>query len=136
MALDLIAELEALIARLDTGSVGYAICGGIAVAIHGHPRATMDIDLLVPDDQVDSALQAARDVGFDIPARPDHRQWRLEEIWQDRIVVPWRQRLFSVVSRDGLIAMKRLAARPQDVADIAALERRDDEDDDDEEGEP
>ena len=29
--------------------VAYAFCNGLAVAVHGHPRATMDIDVLVPD---------------------------------------------------------------------------------------
>jgi len=69
MALDLIAELEALIESFESGGVEYALCGGLAVAIHGHPRATMDIDVLVQAEQLAVAIQAARAAGFDIPAR-------------------------------------------------------------------
>lgn len=52
----------------------------------------------------------------------------LEEVWGSRIVVPWRERNVSIVSRLGLVTMKRLAGRPQDLADIAALEATDDND--------
>jgi hypothetical protein len=34
----------------------------------------------------------------------------------------------EIASRAGLVAMKRLAGRPQDLADIAALEEADDND--------
>jgi hypothetical protein len=34
----------------------------------------------------------------------------------------WRGRAISVVSRDGLIALKKYRASPQDLADIARLE--------------
>jgi hypothetical protein len=39
----------------------------------------------------------------------------LEEVWDGRIVVAWRERSISIVSRAGLVAMKRLAGRPQDL---------------------
>jgi len=45
------------------------LCGGLAVAVHGHPRATMDIDVLVRAEQLTSAIQVARGVGFDVHAR-------------------------------------------------------------------
>ncbi len=47
----------------------------------------------------------------------------LDLIANGRLVVAWRQRQLVIVSRGGLIAMKRLAGRPQDLADIAALEQ-------------
>jgi len=50
----------------------------------------------------------------------------LEEVWDGRIVVRWRKRDIGIVSRAGLVTMKRLAGRPQDLADIAALEEADD----------
>ncbi len=158
MALDLIAELELLVAGLELAAIEYALCGGLAVAIHGHPRATMDIDVLVRAEQLDAALAVARQAGFDIPARRMvfglascaqrvmQRASKLdaetndllsvdllvvgsdfEEVWSGRIVVPWRQRKLTIVSRGGLVMMKRLAGRPQDLADIAALETNDDD---------
>lgn len=153
MTLDLIAELEALLEAFERGGIEYALCGGLAVAVHGHPRATMDIDVLVRSEQLTSAIQVARGAGFDLPARkmmfglrlgkpreiqrvskldPETNELMsldlivvgpgLEEVWDGRIVVAWRERSVSIVSRSGLVAMKRLAGRPQDLADIAILE--------------
>lgn len=159
MALDLIAELEAVLDALAGAGVDHALCGGLAVAIHGHPRATMDIDVLLPGDRVEAAMRAARAIGFDIPARtmvfglrtgeprevqrvskldPDTGALlsldllvvgpTLAEVWAQRTAVRWRDRDVAIVSRAGLIAMKRLAGRPQDLADIAAMEAPGDDD--------
>lgn len=158
MALDLIAELERLIDELERAGVQFALCGGLAVAVYGHPRATMDIDVLLRADQLTTALHAARTAGFDVPARKMvfglrtgtpreiHRVSKLdpgtnalmsadllvvgpglEDVWNSRVVVPWRQRQLPIVSLQGLVTMKKLAGRPQDLADIAALEGTDDE---------
>jgi hypothetical protein len=51
----------------------------------------------------------------------------LEEVWNNRVIVAWRKRNVSIVSRAGLVAMKRLAGRPQDLADIAILEGADED---------
>ena len=153
VALDLIAELKGLLDGLAREGVAHALCGGLAVAIHGHPRATMDIDVLVEADGLASALAVARSVGFDIPARkmifgqrtasPREVQRvskldpssgallsldllvvgpSLAEVWSTRTTAVWHGRIVPIVSRPGLIAMKRLAARPQDLADAAFLE--------------
>jgi hypothetical protein len=158
MALDLIAELEGLIDELERAGVQFALCGGLAVAVYGHPRATMDIDVLLPADQLTTALQAARAAGFDVPARKMmfglrtgtpreiHRVSKLdaetnalisadllvvgpglEDVWKGRVVVPWRQRQLPIVSLQGLVTMKKLAGRAQDLADIAVLEGTDDQ---------
>jgi hypothetical protein len=153
VALDLIAELAGLLDALDAANVEHALCGGLAVAVHGHPRATMDIDLLVPASALASAMAVARQRGFDLPARkmtfglavgaprevqrvskldPDSGALlsldllvvgpTLDEVWAGRIVAAWGERRVSVVSREGLAIMKRLAGRPQDLADLAALD--------------
>lgn len=36
-----------LFRALDTGGVGYAVAGGLAVVLHGVPRLTFDLDVLV-----------------------------------------------------------------------------------------
>jgi hypothetical protein len=153
VAFDLIAELEALIDALDRERVEYAVCGGLALGLHGHPRATMDIDLLVRPERLDDALRVARSAGFDVPARKMafglrsgrprevHRASKidpqsndlmpldllvvnadLEAVWQSRMVFDVGGRQMTVVSRDGLVTMKRIAGRPQDLADLAKLE--------------
>lgn len=152
--LDLKQELEGLVAALAAGSVPFAICGGIAVTIHGAPRLTDDLDLLVLAADVPAAKRVAATVGFDVPAAPMifgrgtptertvHRVSKLDdgelltldlivatghldEVWRDRILVEWEGRKVPVVSRSGLLTMKRIAGRPKDLLDIAALDAGD-----------
>ena len=153
VALDLIAELEAVLDALAREQIDYALCGGIALSVHGHVRATTDIDLLVRAADVDRVKTMARALGFDIPARvitfglrngKPHTVHRLskidpdtsalmpmdllvvepvyEAVWQGRISLQYRGKPLSVVSREGLATMKRMAGRPQDLADLAKLE--------------
>jgi hypothetical protein len=42
---DLFQELKNVTAALDAEGIDYALCGGVALAIHGVPRATQDIEL-------------------------------------------------------------------------------------------
>jgi hypothetical protein len=67
--MDLVAELDALIDAFDADGVDYALCGGLALAVYGHARATRDIDVLVPASTLPRALATARQRGFDVPAR-------------------------------------------------------------------
>jgi hypothetical protein len=159
MALDLIAELESIIDALEHDGVEYAVCGGLALGILGHPRMTTDIDLLIRPGDIERSLRAVKTLGYDIPARkivfragsdseqvmqriskldPDTNQLLpidfllvtpvFEDVWATRLVATYRERTIHVVSASGLVTMKTLANRPQDLADIAALQRvRDDE---------
>lgn len=46
---------------------------------------------------------------------------QVEDVWESREAIDFLGRKLSVVSRDGLIKMKPLAGRPQDLADIERL---------------
>jgi hypothetical protein len=158
MAEDLITTLDAVIDALNAAGVAYALCGGLAVNLHGHVRATRDIDLLIPRDQLDAVRAVLRPLGFDIDAGPIpfgvgtdrervlHRVSRivgsqvstidlmlvtpvLEPAWASRVCASWRSRNVWTVSLAGLAGMKRLAGRPQDLADLdnLGLERDDEE---------
>jgi len=147
-----------LIDALEAASIEYALCGGLAVAVHGHPRATQDIDLLVRPEDVPQVLAIARSLGFDVPSRkmvfragkPDENHMQRiskldpatnellsldllfvgpvhQSTWDGRIELPWRARKLRIVSRQGLATMKRFSGRPQDLADIAALENTEDD---------
>jgi hypothetical protein len=147
---DVIATLDAVVDALNVANVPYALCGGLAVNLHGHVRATRDIDLLLPRDQLDAARAALRPLGFDIDAGPIpfsigtdrervlYRVSRivgtqlstvdlmvvtpvLEPAWASRVCARWRSRDVWTVSLEGLARMKRLAGRPQDVADLDNL---------------
>ncbi len=67
--MNLVAELETLIDAFEREGVEYALCGGLALALYGHPRATMDIDVLVPAEGLARAVAVAASVGFDVPAK-------------------------------------------------------------------
>jgi hypothetical protein len=150
MVEDVITTLDAVVDALNTATVAYALCGGLAVNLHGHVRATRDIDLLVPRDQLERARTALRPLGFAIDAGPipfgvgtDHERvlYRvsrvagtqlstvdlmvvtpvLEAAWSSRVCASWRGRAVWTVSLDGLARMKRLAGRPQDLADLDNL---------------
>lgn len=151
MPLDLYEETLALLRDLTAASVPYALAGGVALAIHGFPRATVDIDLLVLPADVDRALAVAGRRGFTVAAVPmrfsDGMELRrvtridadgdaltldlllvagyLAEAWESRQSVATERDSITVVSRDGLIRMKVAAGRPQDLADIERLRELD-----------
>lgn len=159
MPLDPVTELEGLIDAFEAAGVGYAVCGGLALAVHGYPRATKDIDLLIRSEVVDEAVTVAKLVGFDVPARkmtfgvragtPREIQRvskldpetgallpldlimvnaELEQVWATRMTLHAGERRMTVVSREGLATMKRIAGRPQDLVDLARLEGTPDDD--------
>jgi hypothetical protein len=159
MSLDPVTELEAVVDAFEADGVSYAVCGGLALAVHGHPRMTKDIDVLVRAEDLDRALAAAKRAGFDLPARKmifglrtaTPREMRrvskldpetgdlipldlilvnpeLEPVWTGRMELHSGARRLTVVSREGLATMKRIAGRPQDLVDLAKLAGTDDED--------
>lgn len=67
---DLFAEVVALAAALDAAAVEYAICGGVALAIHGAPRATKDIDLMAREADLPRLRDVLRACGFTLEALP------------------------------------------------------------------
>ena len=148
---ELLNEFARLIAEFDRRQVPYAVCGGWALTIHGAPRATIDIDLMVTPDDLDEAWRVTKELGYNIEGRPlEFREGGIQirrlskvdpetealitidfllvteatqQIWQTREVVDWEQRgNVSVVSREGLIQLKRLSGRGQDLVDIERLE--------------
>ena len=46
---------------------------------------------------------------------------QIQQVWDSRVRANWEGGTLSVVSREGLIALKKLSGRPQDLADISAL---------------
>jgi hypothetical protein len=66
--LDLAEELRSLVAALEASGIDHAVCGGLAVAIHAQPRATMDIDLLVRSEALDAIKRVVRGLAYTIEA--------------------------------------------------------------------
>ena len=62
--LTLESELRELVQRFNEAKIEYALCGGMAVALHGYPRFTKDIDFLIPPESLDQARKVAAASGF------------------------------------------------------------------------
>lgn len=151
--LDLYDELKKVITALDEQGIPYAVCGGLAVSIHVEPRATEDLDLLVLVQDLDRCQSAVEPLGFKKyespmalaqgvvtlqrllklePAGEDHVTLDLllvgspvlESVWRTRQNFEWESRKIWIVSREGLIELKRLRGSSQDLVDIEKLQEK------------
>jgi hypothetical protein len=147
--IDIVDELRALVANLEEHEIDYALCGGMAMGVHGFARTTIDIDLLILTESLNAVIAIAKDLGYTIRGKdlsfkngaieirriskidPESGDLlpldlllvtpELEAIWDARVEAEWEDGLLSVVTRDGLIELKRLRNSGQDIADIEAL---------------
>jgi len=147
--LDLYSELRKLIAALDQDRIEYALCGGLAVAVYGHPRATVDIDLLILSESLDGVIAIATTLDYTIRglemsfhneaieirrvSKIDSETGnvlsldlllvtpQIRDVWNSRVEADWEGGILSVVSREGLIELKKMRGSAQDEADISAL---------------
>ena len=144
------SDLREFIGLLNSHKVEYIVVGGHAVAFHGYPRLTIDIDFLI-DSTKDNArrlLAALADFGFaDVGlneqtfttaekivqlGRPPNRIDLLTSISGVSFADAWAGRVageldgipVSFLGRAALLANKRASARAKDLADLAELERR------------
>jgi hypothetical protein len=81
-----ISSLEAIAKALDTAKARYLIVGGLAVAAHGHGRATFDIDLVVQlqPENVKRAMTALESLGYKPTVPVPAKQFAdpaLREMW-------------------------------------------------------
>lgn len=151
--LDLYDELRQLIGMLDEHKIDYALCGGLAMAVHARPRSTIDIDMLILSESLERVLPLALELGYNIrgtdlsfangvieirrvskidPESGDLLSLDLLlvtpgifPIWKSRTVADWEGGRLSVVSRTGLISLKQLRGSGQDQDDIKALQAGD-----------
>lgn len=146
----LLEEFTNLTNTLNERKIDYAVCGGWAMAILGFPRATIDIDLLILAENLDDVWKIAQDFGYNIEGMPLHfhdgkieirriskvdRETKtlitidfllvteaIKEVWQTRKTFEWNRGIINSVSKDGLIFLKKISGRLQDLADIERLE--------------
>lgn len=146
--LDLFEELKSVIARLEEEGVPYALCGGLAMAVHGFPRATVAIDIVILANDLGRVEAAVRPLSFDVPAAPMtfrggaveirrvskvHASGQIlpldtllvtaaiQEAWESRQAMVWEFGKITVISPEGLIALKSLRGSGRDQDDIKWL---------------
>jgi hypothetical protein len=146
--MDLHPDFSDLLVEFARFEVRYALLGGYAVGVYAKPRATKDLDVLISGqgdnlERVAAALaafgapahvvQAARamkssevvylgnpPLRIDILRSADGIE--TEEVLGRAVTLELDSLSVPVLALDDLIANKRAAGRPQDIADALALE--------------
>jgi len=146
---DIFDEFQHLIKILNDKKIDYAVCGGWAMAIHGAPRATVDIDLLVQTERLSEVWEIAENLGYWVEGLPlsfdggtiEIRRISkidsetktlftidfllvtegLKRVWETRENIDFEDDKVWTVSREGLIFMKRISGRHKDLGDIESL---------------
>lgn len=150
---DLYAEFKAVIRAFNATGIPYALCGGLAYAIHVRPRATLDMDFLIQAADLGRCEQVLMGMGYTPHPKPMvfgggavviQRLWKPQEkgsdvlmvdllivndevmpgVWATREEMRWEGLPVWVVSRVGLLVLKRLRGSKQDIADIEDLTER------------
>ena len=144
-------DFRDLLVVLHDAGAEFVVLGGHAVAFHGHPRATKDLDLLVRADSrnAEKVYRALATFGapleaFEVEARdfatydgvlqigiPPRRIDILnratgisfDEAVADGLSFEVEGRSIPVIGRVALLKNKRAAGRAQDLADVKALEQ-------------
>jgi hypothetical protein len=140
-------RLQDVFESFERREVRYLVIGGIAAVLHGVPRATFDLDILIDatPDNADRLLAALLDAGLGTAALTSAGEVLANEItifrdrvridvqtstpgltfeaaWARRKTVEFERHRFHIVSREDLIASKRASGRPVDLEDVRALE--------------
>lgn len=140
-------RLQDVFKSLHENDVRYVVIGGIAAVLHGVPRATFDLDVLIeatPENArrlLDSLLQAGlgtasltdveellaneitifRDrVRVDVQTSTPGIDFA--EVWKSRKIITYQGQDFFILSKEDLIASKRASGRPVDLEDARLLE--------------
>ena len=146
--MDLAPDFDEFIGCLTAHGVEFIVVGAYALAFHGAPRFTGDLDILVRPalDNATRLLAALAAFGFPVTdlspeAITDGRRMlqmgvppvqihvmsaisgvKWEEAWSDRVEGSLGSNSVQFLGRKTFLRNKRAAGRPKDLADIDALE--------------
>jgi hypothetical protein len=147
-------DFKEFVELLNSNSVEYLIVGGYALAVHGQPRYTGDLDIWIGTDplNIDRLLKALAQFGFGSlgltaadfqqpgamiqlgypPVRIDLLTAidgvSFADCYPRRQVVSIAGLPLPVLGLDDFKVNKRASGRPRDIADLASLEGGDDSD--------
>ena len=141
-------DFKEFIQSLNANDVRYLVIGGYAVALHGHPRYTKDLDIWLEGSQENARrlIQAIRDFGFaslDLKPQdfmepdqviqlgyPPNRIDLLTfvdgvdfaDCYSTRVTEELDGVAVHFISLENLRKNKKACGRPQDLADLEVLE--------------
>lgn len=141
-------DFRDMLSAFEGEGVEYLVVGAYALAAHGAPRATGDLDLWIrqgaenarrvfralkkfgaPTHDLEENDLTEPDLVFQIGVEPRRIDIlssitgvTFEEAWKDRIQVEIDGLELPVLGRAALVTNKRALGRKQDLADIARLE--------------
>ena len=141
-------DFKEFIASLNDNNVRYLVVGGYAVALHGHPRFTKDLDVWVDCSQANASaiVKALAQFGmgslgltendFLMPDQviqlgyPPNRidlllsisGVKFSDCYNKRVVVELDQILVNFIDLEHLKQNKKAAGRYQDLADLENLQ--------------
>lgn len=142
-------DFKEFIKLLNANGVKYLIVGGYAVALHGYPRYTKDLDfwIWIDRDNAEKTVKSLKEFGFSslgltvedfldtenivqlgyppnrIDLITDLTGVKFEECYQNRKEVNFEGVDISFISVDDLITNKKQSGRLQDLADAEKLEK-------------
>ena len=145
--MELSKDLREFVELLNSRKIRYLVVGGHAVAYHGFPRFTGDVDFFIDASPENAALVAAVVVEFGFanlgltPAdfgspetviqlgRAPHRIDLLTSVTAVSFAEAWQTRVESqldglpvwIISKDLLLRNKLATGRPQDLADAKRI---------------
>lgn len=140
-------DWRAFIELLNSNGVEYLIVGAVALAHHGIPRYTGDLDIWVrnsPENarKLERALQSFGFKALGLTAQDFVNSYQVvqlgrapnridlltsltgvsfEEAWRERVAADLQGTRVNFIGRHALIRNKKATGRPQDLADLAAL---------------
>ena len=140
-------RLQGVFRSFQRHDVKYVVIGGIAAILHGVPRATFDLDILIEatPDNARRLLDALLDAGLGTAALTSPGDVLAHEItvfkdrvrvdvqtstpgvrfidaWSRRRMVAYQGQEFFILAKEDLIRSKRAAGRPVDLEDVRLLE--------------
>ena len=144
-------DFKDMLRALSDAKIDFLLVGAYAVAAHGHPRATGDLDLWVrPDAETapkvyrvlaefgaplhDLTIDDLSKPGmvFQIGVEPSRIDIltaisgvEFDHAWTNRMSVEMDGMNFCVIGRADLIVNKRACGRPKDIADAESLDPSD-----------
>jgi hypothetical protein len=145
-------RLQDVFKSFQQHEVRYLVIGGVASVLHGVPRATFDLDILIDptDDNALRLLSALVDAGFGTATMTNAQEILAHEItvfndrvridvqtrtpgvsfqdaWRRRKTVTYQGQDLFILSKEDLIASKQASGREVDLEDIHMLEMPDQE---------